>query len=191
MNLAAKILCLITLALVICGVGQGQVASKDKIEIRLAVVSTPVHENEEFTVKVEVENLTNRPILVGRQLNLVANFPIRLEVELEDPAERKSYPYHAMYVDPPVVPDFEMENGFLRWWMPLAPHNFLGASFKLSAIGRAGEYKLRALYVSHPPSGAEPPKERESDSSRMAVFDGTAVSHSVSLTVLPQAPKAK
>ena len=92
-----EILCLLTLALVICGVGRGQAPPNDKIALRLAVVSALVHENEEFTVKVEIENLTNRPILVCGELNLVAigNLPLQqtnvkhLQASVPDEKRRK------------------------------------------------------------------------------------------------------
>jgi hypothetical protein len=169
------------------GQASAQSPSQPVIEARISTESSTIREGEALRVRFEIENVSNQILLVGRDPEVIANWPFRLEVQLDDSSGRKVRSYTGGYVDPVQMADLALKDGILQWWMPLTPHTFMGTyvSLPLTEI-RPGAYRLSVKYVSiRPRSPSEATPEQRAIASKFSFFDGTVQTNYVSLEVVP------
>jgi hypothetical protein len=168
------------------GGGQATPPSAD-LEAHLTLISKSLREGEHCKVRVEIQNIGNHVVLVGRDLNLVSNMPFRMEIRLEDSAGRQFIPYGGAAVDFLQLPDLQLENGLLKWRVPLYPHTFLGTYFKLNLNGiPPGKYTLHGKYILGRPPHEETDLERALVASHVSVFQGAVETNSIQVEVLPK-----
>jgi hypothetical protein len=155
------------------------------IEARLILLTETLHEGDEYKVDFEVENVSDRIVLVGRDLNGISNWPFHYQIRLEDASGHQYGPGGAGFVDAPPVADFSSQDGILQWWTPLAPHTFMGvhASGVLRGVP-PGKYRLHGTYI----SVAAPTGKTTEDTtrSRIPFFEGKAETNSTWVEVLPR-----
>ena|SRR3989442_10155608 len=161
--------------------------SKADLEAHLTLLTRNLHQGGHFRVKVEIQNISNHVLLIGRGLNLVANMPFRMEIQLEDSDGHQTYPYHGVYVDFFVQADLQLENGLLKWWVPLYPRTFIGTYFTLNLSGiPPGKYRLHGRYLQGRPPHEETALERELLASKVSIFQGAVETNSIQVEVLPK-----
>jgi len=120
-----------------------------QIEVRLWAATNKYKAGDTIHLRVELKNLGDTPILVGRELSPVANWPFSVSLRLVDANGKYVQSVRAAYVDPPPQPDLSTRGGVLRWWTVLDPGCFYGKEldFQLGSIER-GTYELQASYHS-------------------------------------------
>jgi hypothetical protein len=165
-----------------------QTPPKPIIEARLTLLTRTFHEGDRYKVKIEVENVSDHVLLVGRDLNLISNWPFRMEIQLEDSSGNNYGKGGAAFIDPPPIADLSLKDGILRWWMPLEPHTFMGIYFRPKLAGvPPGKYRLHGTYISfRPPSHPVTSTEQALTASKLSVFEGTVETNSIYIEVLPK-----
>jgi hypothetical protein len=164
-----------------------QSSPKPSIEARLTLLTNPLHEGDQYEVKIEIENASDHDLLVGRQLTGINNWPFRIEIQLEDAGGHQYGPGGAAYLDGPPIADFSIKDGVLKWWMPLASHTFMGIHMtpRLSGIP-PGKYKLHGRYVSFLPPSREKTSEENAATTKFSYFVGAVETNSIWIEVLPR-----
>jgi hypothetical protein len=168
--------------------GWGQASStKSELAAHLNLLTEELHEGDDFKVRAEIQNTSDHPVLVGRDLNLVSSMPFRMEILLEDSAGRQHFVSGAAIVDFLELPDLQLKNGILRWRVPLYPRTFLGTYFTLNLSGiPPGKYRLHGRYVVGWPQHKETELERALIASKFSIFQGAVESNSIQVDVLPK-----
>jgi hypothetical protein len=163
-----------------------QIPTQQRLQARLSAETSTIREGDSLRVRIEIENVSESVILVGRDPQMISNWPFRIEIQLEDSSGKQINKYGGGYVDPPPGADLAMKDGVLRWWMPLAPHTFMGRYVTIPFTDfQPGRYRLSFDYVSirpHSPSEATP--EQQSIASKFSVFEGTVRTNSVWIDVV-------
>jgi hypothetical protein len=160
---------------------------KSELEAHLTLLTEELHEGEHFKVRAEILNVSDHPVLVGRELNLVSNMPFHMEIQLEDPAGRQHFVSGGAVVDFLELPDLQLEDGLLVWKVPLYPRTFLGTSFTLNLNGiPPGKYRLHGRYVVARAEHRRTELERNLLSSKISIFQGTVETNSILVEVLPK-----
>jgi len=170
-----------------------QTTEKPIVEARLTLVTKILHEEDRYRVRIEIENVSDHTILVGRNLNVANNWPFRVEIQLEDSSGNQYGTGGADFIDNPPIADLSMKGGILRWWMPLEPHTFMGiyVNPKLAGVP-PGKYRLHGTYVSfRPPSHPVTSTEQALIGSKLSVFEGTVETNSIYIQVLPKAHRSQ
>jgi hypothetical protein len=164
---------------------------KVEVEAHLTLLTEELHEGDQFKVRVEIENTSNHPVLIGRELNLVSNMPFRMEIRLEDSAGRQHFVTSSGVVDFLDLPDLQLENGLMKWKVPLYPHTFIGTyfTFNLSDIP-PGKYRLHGRYIVTRPPHEESELERALIASKFSIFQGVIETNSIQVEVLSNKQKA-
>lgn len=120
-----------------------------QIEFTLSAAKNKYKVGETIHIRVELKNLGNRPILIGRELSPIANWPFSVSIKLVDGNGKYVKSVRVAYVDPPPRPDLSARGGVLRWWTVLDPGCFYGkeVDLQLGSI-EPGTYELQANYYS-------------------------------------------
>jgi len=126
-----------------------QSVQNERIEVKLSTDRSEYKPGEIIRVRVELKNVGDHPILVGRELSPIANWPFSIWLRLVDADGKYAQPVHGAYIDPPPSPDLSLRDGVLRWWTTLDPHCFYGKEidFLLESM-KPGHYELRGDYYS-------------------------------------------
>jgi hypothetical protein len=167
-----------------------QAPTKPMVEARLALSTNTLHENDNYKIRVELENVTDHVILVGRDLTGIGNWPFRIDIRFEDSSGNPYGLGGAGYLDFPSAPDFSIEKGILRWWMPLAPHTFIGTYVNAKLVGLPpGKYRLRGTYLADVPAFSREGAAALHDirAPKIPYFVGKLETNSVDVEVLPRA----
>jgi hypothetical protein len=166
---------------------QSQAKQATSIEARLTLLTATLREGDQYKVRVEIENVSDRLILVGRDLNGINNWPFRIEIQLEDTAGHQYGTGEAAYIDGPPIATFSTEDGILKWWMPLPPHTFMGIYTTASLSGvPPGKYRLHGRYVSFLSAAQREAPEGASIRIKYPVFEGQVETNSIWIEVLPR-----
>ena len=80
-----------------------QTPPKPVVEARLILLTKVLHAEDRYRLKIEIENVSDHVILVGRGLNLVNNFPFRVEIQLEDSSGNQYGTGGAAFIDQPPI----------------------------------------------------------------------------------------
>jgi hypothetical protein len=160
---------------------------KAELDAHLTLLTEELHEGDQFIVRAEIQNISDHPVLVWRDLNWISSLPSRMEILLEDAAGRQHLVSHAAILDYFELPDLQLENGVLRWRVPLYPRTFLGTHFTLS-LGDIppGKYRLHGRYVVGRPQHKETELERALIASKFSIFQGAVETNSIQVEVLPE-----
>jgi len=166
-------------------ISASQAAKQEIIHARLLLDKPKIYEGQSFTVKIEIENISDHVVLVGRRITQISNWPFRIEIRLEDASGKQLSPSEAGFVDSPSSADLAIGDGILKWWMPLEPHFFMGryVTTKFGSVP-PGKYRLYARYVSiwsRTPKGST--AGTEIPQTTIPVFDGSAETNSISLEI--------
>lgn len=126
-----------------------------KVEAYLSADRNQYKPGQIVRVRIELRNVSGRPILVGREVSTIGNWPFSLWLRLVDSNGNYAQPVHGAYVDPPPKPDLSTKDGVLRWWTTLDPGYLYGrdVDFQLQAL-KEGQYELEGDYYSTGVSGA-------------------------------------
>ena len=161
--------------------------SQAELAARLTLMTPDLHEGDQFKVRAEIQNVSNHPVLIGRELNLVSDMPFRMEIWLEDLAGRHYIVSGGASVDFLVLPDLQVANGILLWKAPLYPKMFLGTDFTLDLRDVApGKYKIRGRYIVLRPPHEETEMERKLVAAKFTIFQGMVEANSIDVEVLPK-----
>jgi hypothetical protein len=156
------------------------------LQARLSAETGTVREGDSLRFRIEIENVSDSIILVGRDPKMISNWPFRIEIQFEDSSGKRIDKYGGSYLDPVQMADLAIKDGVLEWWMPLAPHTFMGKYVTLPFTEfQPGRYRLSFKYVSirpHSPSEATP--EQQSIASEFSVFEGTLRTNSIWIDVV-------
>jgi len=63
--------------------------SKPELEAHLTLLTNELYEGSQFKVRAEIQNISDHPVLVWKDLNWVSSLPSRMEIQLEDSAGRQ------------------------------------------------------------------------------------------------------
>jgi hypothetical protein len=170
-------------ALCFITVGNAQVSSTPGLQARLTLETEKLYEEGSYKVRIEIENVSDHVILVGRELSPISNWPFRIDIQLEDSSGKKYGPGGGGFVEFPQTVDFSSKGGLFTWWLPLSSHTFLGTHFTPRLAGvPAGKYKLHGIYIASPiPASAVRPSEPGP-----IPFEGELRTNSVWIEVLPR-----
>jgi hypothetical protein len=170
---------------------QGQATqSKAELEAHLTLLSEELHEGEDFKVRAEIQNISDHPVLVWRDLSSVSSLPFQMEIQLEDVAGQQHSVSTVKTADYLVLADLQAENGILKWRIPLYPHTFIGTYFILN-LGSLppGQYRLHGRYIVGRPPHEVSSFERKLLASKISIFQGTVETNSIQLKVLRKEAK--
>src|SRR5712664_2440209 len=103
-----------------------QSGQPERIQVRLSTERSQYRLGEIIHVRVEIKNVGDHPILVGRELSTIGNWPFSIWLRLVDSSGKYAQPVHGAYIDPPPRPDLSVRDGILRWWTTLDPGCFYG-----------------------------------------------------------------
>jgi hypothetical protein len=120
-----------------------------KVEVYLYADRSRYRPGESIHVRIELKNISDHPILVGREISSIGNWPFSIWLRLVDSKGKYAQPTHGAYVDPPPRTDLSVREGVLRWWTTLDPGYFYGkeVDFQLEAL-KEGHYELEGDYYS-------------------------------------------
>jgi hypothetical protein len=90
------------------------VTGPPKLEAYLTVLPGPLHSGDTFKVRAEIKNISDHPILVGRDLNLVSNMPYRMDIRLQDSTGQQLVISGGAAVDFLDLSDLQVENAILK-----------------------------------------------------------------------------
>jgi|HubBroStandDraft_6_1064221.scaffolds.fasta_scaffold31983_3 hypothetical protein len=170
------------------GLPAAQTSPQQLIGARLSTQTSTIREGDPLRARIEIENVSDHIILVGRDPELISNWPFRMEINLEDSSGKPIDRYGGSYLDPPPMADLISQDGVLKWWMPLAPHTFMGKYFiLLLGDNPPGKYRLSFTYVSirpHSPNEAAP--EQRLIAAKFSIFEGTVQTNSIWIEILPK-----
>jgi len=162
-----------------------QTPPKPAIEARLTILTETLHEEDTYSVRLEIENVSDHTLLVGRYFTGIGNFPYRIELQLEDSSGHQYGEGSASFVDNPPIPDLSVKDSVSNWWIPLEPHTFMGIYRRPKLAGvPAGKYRLHAKYLSldhFPPSLA---MKLGLANSKIPIFQGALETNSIQVEVL-------
>jgi hypothetical protein len=159
-----------------------QLSRKPLLEARLTLPSRAIRNGQLLNFRIEIENVSDGAVLVGRNPNLIYNWPFRVELQLQNSAGQEFAVGHAGLLDAPPLADLSTENGILKWWIPLEPHTFMGiySTLRLSGVP-PGKYKLYGTYTSFPLRPLE-----ASSVSGLSIFQGVVKTQPIWVEVLPE-----
>jgi hypothetical protein len=169
------------------------IVQKPIVVARLTLLTRTMHEDDRYEVRIEIENVSDHTVLVGRDLNVANNWPFRVEIQLEDSSGNQYGTGGADFLDNPPIADLSLKDNILKWWMPLEPHTFMGIYVhpKLAGVP-PGKYRLHGTYVSfRPPSHPLTSAEQALIASKLQVFEGTVETNSIYIEVLPKAQRSR
>ena len=162
--------------------------SEAELEAHITLLTEQLHEGDHFKIRAEIENISDHPILVWKDLSSTSSLPARLEIYLEDSAGRQILISFIGGADILELPDLQIENGILRWRVPLYPRMFIGTNLNLNLRGISpGKYKLHGRYVVGRPRHKVSDLERALLASKFSIFEGIVETNSIQVEVLPKA----
>ncbi len=179
------------LASLVCSPGFGvqstePASSAQDIEVRLSAEQVQFNPGDMVRVRVDIRNISSRPILIGRTISTVENWPFNFQLRILDSRGKLAQPINTGFVDPTPRPDLSLENAVLKWWCILEPGYSYGRQFylPLRTLG-PGQYELRGEYfsVGFPESSSIAPQPIKADR-WPAAFAGRVASNSVEIQVL-------
>jgi hypothetical protein len=168
------------------GLGQA-IPSKVELEARITLLTEQLHEGDHFKITAEVENISDHPVLVWKDLSSTSSLPGYFAVFLEDSAGHQillSFMGEALILE---LPDLQIENGILRWRVPLYPRMFIGTHLNLNLSGISpGKYRLHGRYVVGRPRHKVSDLERALLASKFSIFEGVVETNSIQVEILPK-----
>ena len=170
------------------GRASAQTSPQQPLQAHLSADANTALQGESLRFRIEIENVSDSVILVGRDPQMISNWPFRMEIQLEDSSGKQINKFGGGYVDPPPGADLAIKDGVLRWWMPLAPHTFMGRYVTIPFTDfQPGRYRLSFKYVSiRPHSPSEETPEQRTIASKFSVFEGTVSTNFAPLEVVPK-----
>jgi hypothetical protein len=161
--------------------------SKAELEAHLTLQTEELRQGDHLKVRAEIQNISDHPVLVWRDLTWISSLPYRMEIWLEDSAGRQHLVSREAVLDYIELPDLQLENGILRWRVPLYPRTFLGTYLTLS-LGDLppGEYTLHGRYVVGRPAHKETALERKLLAAKISIFQGAVETNSIQVEILPR-----
>jgi hypothetical protein len=165
-----------------------QSPSEPAVKARLSAEKSTIEEGGSIDIRFEIENVSDHILLVGRDPQLVTNWPFSISLLLDDPSGKEAHRFSTGYLDPQQMADFATKKGVLEWWMPLTPHTFMGKYFPIPLVGvPPGRYQLKVKYRSvrpHTPSELTP--EQRSITSQFSIFDGSVETNPIWFEIVPK-----
>jgi hypothetical protein len=132
-------------------------------------------------VRAEIENVSDHPVIVWKNLKLISSVPFRMGLWLEDSAGNK------YLVSPPAIADFFAEDDILKSQVPLSPRTFIGSYFDLELKGvPPGKYRLSGSYTVNRQPHRKTDPESASLPSNVSIFEGTVETNSIDVEILPK-----
>jgi hypothetical protein len=120
-----------------------------KVEVYLSTDKNWYEPREIVHVRVELKNSGERPILIGREMSSIGNWPFSIWLRLVDSSGKYAQPARAAFVDPPPTADLSTKEGVLRWWTTLDSGYFYGKDLEFPLESpRPGHYQLQGDYYS-------------------------------------------
>jgi hypothetical protein len=165
-----------------------QASPQQPLQAHLSADTNTARQGESIRFRVEIENVSDHIILVGRDPKMISNWPFRMDIQLEDASGKQIDKFGGGYLDPPPMADLAIKDGVLEWWMPLAPHIFMGRYVTIPFTDfQPGRYRLSFKYVSiRPHSPSEETPEQRAIAAKFSVFDGTVSTNFVPIEVVPK-----
>lgn len=164
---------------------------KSELEAHITLLTEQLHEGDRIKVRAEVENISDHPVLVWKDLSSTSSLPARLELFLEDSAGHHFLISFVAGADILELPDLQIENGILRWRVPLYPRMFMGTRLNLDLSGNSpGRYRLHGRYVVGRPRHKVSDLERALTASKFSIFEGVVETNSIQVEILPEEAKS-
>jgi len=125
-----------------------------QISVHLTIPQRAFSVGESVPVKIHIENVGNKPVLIPNSVSVIHNTNAHIEVELRDTHGRLSPSLMATAENfPPRVPS-SPAIALLRSWLLLWPKSSLVVDLPIDKelfafLGKPGKYRLSAVYSSN------------------------------------------